>query len=135
MRSPFGMRPNPTTGDRRLHEGIDLAVPTGTPVHAVAPGVVRRTWTDDPINGHAVSVDHGDGWTSSYVHLSRMFVEQGQRVLRGQPLGLSGGEPGTPGAGRSTGPHLHFGVRYQGRAVDPVPLIDWRRYGVTLAPR
>ena len=108
--SPFGWRWG------RLHEGIDIAVSRGTPVRAAAPGrVVYARWGGG--YGYLVEVDHGSGVTTRYAHNSRIVVREGQYVARGQVLALSGK------TGHSTGPHLHFEIRYRGRAVDPLPFL------------
>jgi murein DD-endopeptidase MepM/ murein hydrolase activator NlpD len=135
--SPYGPRVNAITGRDQFHTGIDIGIPMGTPVVSIAPGRVVSVLRDDPISGHAVVVEHAQGWggvpgpiRSSYVHLSMIRVVKGEEVPQGMPLGRSGGAPGTPGAGRSTGPHLHLGMRSQAPdgtwvAFDPVPMIDW----------
>lgn len=130
--SPFGPRVHPITGETSTHKGLDLALPQGTPIRPIAPGRVVRVWLDDPINGTAVRVDHGGGWASSYVHLSELAVQPGTWVTPAAPLGRSGGAPGTWGAGRSTGPHLHLAVWHNGTAVDPLPVIHWHPF--TLEP-
>lgn len=108
--SPFGWRWG------RLHEGVDIAVARGTPVRAAAPGrVVYARWGGG--YGYLVEVDHGSGVTTRYAHNSRIVVREGQYVGRGQVLAFSGG------TGHSTGPHLHFEIRYRGRAVDPLPFL------------
>ncbi|MBE3599234.1 MAG: peptidoglycan DD-metalloendopeptidase family protein [Limnochordaceae bacterium] len=105
--SPFGWRWG------RMHEGIDIAVNTGTPVRAAAPGrVVYARWGGS--YGYLVSVDHGDGVETRYAHNSRIVVREGQAVRRGQVLAYSGN------TGNSTGPHVHFEVRFRGRAVNPL---------------
>ena len=111
--SPFGWRVHPVTGGRRFHEGVDLAVSVGTPVHAVGAGRVVRA-REDGVNGKYVVVDHGFGVTTAYCHGSTLRVSAGQQVTRGQVVMDSGS------TGRSTGPHLHFGLRIDGRATDPI---------------
>lgn len=112
--SGFGYRQHPVLGQRKLHEGIDIALPVGTPVHAAGDGVVVRS-RHDAINGHYVKLDHGHGVSSAYCHGDLRRVEQGARVGRGDHVMDSGN------TGRSTGPHLHFGLRVRGRPVDPAP--------------
>lgn len=112
--SPFGHRQHPTLHTRKLHEGVDIAVPVGTPVRAAAAGRVARA-TEDAVNGRYVSVDHGHGVRTAYCHGEALHVERGQPVDRGQHVMDSGN------TGRSTGPHLHFGLRIGGRPVDPGP--------------
>ena len=125
MTQRFGENPAdyPATGG---HTGWDWATPTGTVVLAAADGVVTLAGSDPawPGRGWHVVINHGDGWQSYVMHLSDLYVMPLERVEAGQPIGASGGAPGTPGAGYSTGPHLHFDVRYQGVPVDCGPLID-----------
>ena len=105
--SPFGMRWG------RMHEGIDIAVPTGTPVHAAASGsVIYAAWMTG--YGNLVVLDHGNGLATAYAHNSSLLVSLGQRVSQGQAISLSGS------TGNSTGPHVHFEVRVNGIAVDPL---------------
>jgi murein DD-endopeptidase MepM/ murein hydrolase activator NlpD len=123
--SPFGPRVHPTTGRVRHHGGLDLALPQGTPLRPIASGRVVRVWVDDPTEGTGVVLDHGGGWTSTYLHLSELRVTPGAWLTPASPLGRSGGAPGTWGAGRSTGPHLHLAVSVNGRPVDPAQVITW----------
>jgi len=105
--SPFG----PRWG--RMHEGIDIAVPTGTPVVAAAAGrVISSGWSGG--YGNLVVVDHGGGVATAYAHNSRLLVSPGQSVGQGTTLALAGS------TGNSTGPHVHFEVRVNGGAVDPM---------------
>ncbi|MFF3502300.1 M23 family metallopeptidase [Streptomyces sp. NPDC003247] len=110
------------------HTGQDFAVPAGTPVYAVGPGVVRVTTCGDGF-GNQVVVRHADGYFTQYAHLSRTDVRKGERVGAGQRLGLAGA------TGNVTGPHLHFEVRitpYMGSAVPPLPWL--RRKAVRVTP-
>mgnify|MGYP005838610177 CR=1 FL=1 len=101
----------------RLHEGIDIAVPRGTPVRAAASGrVVFARWGGG--YGYLVTVDHGSGVVTRYAHNSRLAVREGQWVRRGQIIAYSGN------TGNSTGPHVHFEIRFRGRAVDPRPYLN-----------
>ena len=126
--SPFGWRRHPVTGRTRHHDGVDLAVPLGTVVRAVASGVVRSVGRRSGY-GLVVEIDHTGALGSSqnrtlYAHLSSTDgrLRPGVRVGRGQPVGASGGVPGRDGL--STGPHLHFEVRdASGRPLDPVVLL------------
>lgn len=97
---------------RSPHTGADYAVPQGTPVLAVEDAVVALAG-EFFFSGNAVFLDHGNGLISMYFHLHEVFVEQGDEVSRGRRIGTVGS------TGRSTGPHLHFGVRWQGERVDP----------------
>jgi murein DD-endopeptidase MepM/ murein hydrolase activator NlpD len=112
--SPFGMRVNPVTHVFTLHAGIDIGVPSGTTVAAAAEGRVIVAGWDDGGCGNMVVIDHGGRLATQYCHLSQIFVGVGQDVQRGQAIAASGS------TGHSTGPHLHFGVRVNGRAVDPM---------------
>lgn len=106
--------------DRKTHrhQGIDYAVPVGTPVRAPAAGIVDFAGQRGAY-GNAIYINFGGGTTGRYAHLSKFNVKPGDRVEAGDIIGLTGGEPGTPGAGRSTGPHLHEEIRINGRPVDP----------------
>lgn len=101
------------------HQGLDYAVPSGTPVDALNRGTVLLA---RPLyfEGNCVVVDHGQGLLSLYMHLSEFKVKEGEQVSRGQELGLSGG------TGRATGPHLHIAVRWQGTYLNPATLITLR---------
>ena len=101
---------------RSPHTGADYAVPQGTPVLAVDDAVVALAG-EFFFSGNAVFLDHGNGLISMYFHLHEMFVEQGDEVSRGRRIGTAGS------TGRSTGPHLHFGIRWQGERVDPALLL------------
>jgi murein DD-endopeptidase MepM/ murein hydrolase activator NlpD len=110
--SPFGHRSDPIAGLRAMHEGIDFNAPTGTPVVAAADGVVV-TAEYHPEFGNMIDIDHGDGLTSRYAHLSRSDVKPGRLIKRDEVIGAVGS------TGRSTGSHLHFEVRMQGVAQNP----------------
>ena len=116
VNSGFGPRLSPWTREPEYHAGIDLAAAAGTPVKASAAGVVRFAGVADGY-GNSVILDHGAGVESRYGHLQTVGVARGQRVERGQPIGLSGN------SGRSTAPHLHYEVRVDGRPVDPRRLV------------
>lgn len=143
LSSLWGPRRDPVTGEPgEHHNGIDVPLAHGTPVQAVADGVVRKvTALDDPYNGGSVRVKHAGGWQTSYVHLSAVAVQPGQAVRAGDVLGLSGGTPGLPGAGKSTGPHLHFVVWRPSpdgssiEDVDPLGALDWTGWEVYLRTR
>ncbi len=111
--SEFGLRPNPFGGrSYEVHEGLDFAGPVGKPILAAAEGVVVKA-TYDGGYGHHVIIDHGYGYETLYAHLSRLQVEVGDRLQRGEIVGLLGS------TGRSSGPHLHYGIYRNGRAVNP----------------
>jgi murein DD-endopeptidase MepM/ murein hydrolase activator NlpD len=114
MTSGFGMRTHPVLGGRRSHKGVDLGAPTGTPIHAAADGIVSRAdWFSS--YGLYVSIEHGGEIQTRYAHMSRLNVAKGQRVRKGDVIGFVGS------TGRSTGPHLHYEVRINNQAVNPVP--------------
>jgi murein DD-endopeptidase MepM/ murein hydrolase activator NlpD len=118
LTSGFGVRSDPFRGRAAMHGGIDLAGPVGTPVYATADGVVARSEWNNGGYGNLVEINHGQGIETRYGHLSRMLAQPGQRVRRGDLIGLMGS------TGRSTGSHLHYEVRIDGRAVNPVPFIQ-----------
>ncbi|MDP3965119.1 MAG: peptidoglycan DD-metalloendopeptidase family protein [bacterium] len=105
------------------HDAIDIRAKQGTPVKAAASGYVARAISpqDSGLGLSWIMIIHANGLSTLYLHMSDVKVEEDQFVARGQVIGLSGGMPGTPGAGRqTTGPHLHFGVRLNGIPVDPL---------------
>ena len=113
LTSRFGMRTHPLLGLRRAHTGIDLAAPTGTPVFATARGTVTAaSWQGG--YGLLVAVSHGAGLQTRYAHLSRIAVYPGQSVKAGDLIGHVGS------TGRSTGPHLHYELRQNGQALNPL---------------
>ncbi|MDT7934188.1 MAG: M23 family metallopeptidase [Sphingomonadaceae bacterium] len=114
--SGFGVRYDPFNGGAAMHAGVDLAGPHGQPILAAADGViVRAGWANG--YGNMIEVDHGRGMTTRYGHLSRIQVKLGDRVRGGDQIGKLGS------TGRSTGPHLHYEVRVDGNAVDPMPYL------------
>jgi murein DD-endopeptidase MepM/ murein hydrolase activator NlpD len=102
---------------RRPHLGLDIAAPTGTPVVAAADGVVALTHEDMFFTGKTVLIDHGLGVGTTYIHMSAITVKKGQRVRRGQLIGRIGK------TGRSTGPHLHWGLTWRGVRLDPATVV------------
>lgn len=116
--SPFGWRIHPVYGDRRFHYGIDLSASSGTPIVAVRDGTVKVA-TYSSSAGYYVNVDHGDGFMSRYLHMTHYIVSPGQKVSAGQVIGYVGS------TGTSTGPHLHFGLYYNGAAVNPADYIKF----------
>ncbi|MBR4017504.1 MAG: peptidoglycan DD-metalloendopeptidase family protein [Oscillospiraceae bacterium] len=116
--SPFGDREHPVPGEiATYHHGVDLAAPQGTPVVASRSGTVTVA-TYEEHSGNYVIVDHLDGYTSRYLHLQKFIVSEGQFVMAGQIIGYCGS------TGVSTGPHLHFGIYHNGKAVDPADYIS-----------
>ena len=114
--SYFGHRADPFTGRKAFHRGIDFAGPAGAQVVAVASGVV--TYSKERFGyGKTVEVNHGGGYVTRYAHNQKVLVAVGDTVQKGQPIALIGS------TGRSTGPHLHFEVLKQGRAVDPMSFV------------
>jgi len=110
--SGFGWRIDPFTGEQAMHEGIDFIAETGTPIHAAAAGIVV-TVERHPQYGNLVEIDHGNELITRYAHASKVLVKQGALVKRGQKIAEVGS------TGRSTGPHLHFEVRFKGIAQNP----------------
>lgn len=112
VKSEFGRRQSPWTGKPEQHDGMDIGASPGTPVEAPAVGKVLLAGSGGDYGRH-VMLDHGNGVRSLYGHLRKLDVKSGQRVERGQVVGLVGS------SGRSTGPHLHYQVMVQGKPVDP----------------
>lgn len=110
--SGFGLRVHPVLGQEAWHYGTDLAVEPGTPIRAMADGLVVFS-REDAVNGKFVKLDHGYGLTSAYVHNSKLTVKEGRRVKKGQLIASSGA------TGRATGPHLHFQIELDNRPIDP----------------
>ena len=110
--SSFGWRIDPITGQNAMHEGIDFLVDTGTPVHAAAAGLVVVAQFH-PQYGYVIDIDHGNDFVTRYAHNSKLLVKPGDLVQRGAVIAESGS------TGRSTGPHVHFEVRYKGVAQNP----------------
>ncbi|MBD1400647.1 peptidoglycan DD-metalloendopeptidase family protein [Pelovirga terrestris] len=106
-------RKHPITGQVQPHNGVDFAMPTGTPILATGDGVVTRVM-NHPYAGKYVEVQHGSQYLTRYLHLHRILVKRGQTVKRGERIALSGN------TGRSTGPHLHFELHVHGRPVNPI---------------
>lgn len=111
--SRFGLRRHPLLGGLRLHSGVDLAAPTGTPIRATSDGIVSKaSWAGG--YGLMVAMDNGSGVQTRFGHMSQIAVLPGQRVRTGDVIGFVGS------TGRSTGPHLHYEVRINGRPVNPL---------------
>ncbi len=122
--SRFGTRVDPVHGTRTMHQGLDIAAREGTPVVAALAGTVERAGSAGTY-GNLVVLRHDDGSETRYAHLSAISVRVGERVGAGAPIGAVGS------TGRSTGPHLHFEVRRDGRPVDPWVLIEGTDSGQT----
>ena len=113
--SPFGYRTDPFTGKRTMHNGIDLAAHNAL-VCSMLDGTVERVGYDSR-SGNFVTIRHGD-FRISYCHLSRILASQGQSILAGFPIGITGS------TGRSTGEHLHITAKYKGKVFNPMILIE-----------
>jgi murein DD-endopeptidase MepM/ murein hydrolase activator NlpD len=118
--SGFGDRSDPFDGHQAIHMGVDFAAPEGTPVTAVADGVVTFTGVRTGY-GNVVEIDHGNGYMTRYAHNSAIDAKEGDRVHAGQTIANVGS------TGRSTGPHCHFEVWYNGRAVNPMAYVKSTR--------
>ena len=111
--SPFGYRWHPTTGEWSMHKGVDFGAYKGTPIYASRSGTVTTAkWSNTA--GNYVSINHQDGYSSIYMHMTHYVVGAGEYVKAGQLIGYVGS------TGRSTGPHLHFGISYKGEYVNPI---------------
>jgi murein DD-endopeptidase MepM/ murein hydrolase activator NlpD len=121
LTSSFGVRSDPFRGTRAMHAGLDIPGPVGTPVYATADGVVARSGRYGAY-GNLIEVNHGKGIQTRYGHLSRILVASNVKVKRGQLIGMMGS------TGRSTGPHLHYEVRVDGRAINPMPFLQTTDY-------
>lgn len=114
--SSFGWRSDPFRGTQAFHEGLDFSAPSGTPIQAAADGQVRFAgWHAQ--YGNMIDLDHGNGVTSRYAHASELLVKEGDTVKVGQDIALVGS------TGRSTGPHLHFEIRFLGVAQNPLRFV------------
>lgn len=111
--SLYGMRNHPILGIWRMHEGVDLTAPAGTAVYATGNGTVSQSQVRNGY-GELVEIDHGFGYKTRYAHLSARFVKPGDKVTRGQVIGEVGN------TGVSSGPHLHYEVRYRDNTVNPI---------------
>jgi murein DD-endopeptidase MepM/ murein hydrolase activator NlpD len=126
--SGYGVRSDPFRGYAAMHAGLDLAGPMGTAIYATADGIVSfASWMRG--YGNLVEIEHGKGIETRYGHLSQILVRPNQRVKRGELIARMGS------TGRSTGSHLHYEVRLDGRAVNPVPYIQSADYLVAMQER
>ena len=117
LTSPFGMRLHPVLKYNRMHNGIDMAAPQGTPIYATRAGKVTKASYQAGGAGNYVSINHLDGFSSIYMHMTHYVVKQDQTVSAGQIIGYVGS------TGISTGAHLHFGISYAGTYVNPLAYI------------
>jgi murein DD-endopeptidase MepM/ murein hydrolase activator NlpD len=117
MSSGFGVRRDPFTGSTAMHNGLDFRGPTGAPIHAAADGKITFVGRRSGY-GNVIEISHGNGLTTRYAHMSKFRAKRGQKVEAGDVIGALGS------TGRSTGPHLHFEVRINNRAVNPRPFLE-----------
>jgi len=127
--SGFGVRSDPFHAGAAMHPGIDLAGSYGTPIYATADGTVLRAGWNSGGYGNLVEIDHGRGITTRYGHMSAILVQPGQHIVRGQQVGRMGS------TGRSTGNHLHYEVRIDGKAVNPIPFMKSTDYVLAMQRR
>jgi murein DD-endopeptidase MepM/ murein hydrolase activator NlpD len=128
LSSNFGVRADPFDGQRKFHQGVDIAAAAGTPIHAVAPGRVVFSGIK-PGYGNLIEVDHGGGWVTRYGHNSKNLVNVGDQVDAGRQIGMVGR------TGRASGDHLHFEARQDGRAVDPKMFLAATAKGTRLSSK
>ncbi len=126
--SGFGVRYDPFNGNAAMHAGVDLAGNYGDPIYAASDGVVSNAgWSG--AYGNMIEIGHGKGIATRYGHLSRIMVRPGESVKKGEQIGRMGS------TGRSTGTHLHYEVRIDGRAVNPVPYLEASNYVLAIQER
>ena len=113
LNSSFGYRKDPIDNVTRFHQGQDITVKTGTPIYAPANGIVKRAYYAGGFGNH-IKLDHGNGYTTLFAHLSKIKVKHGQEVTRGEIIGLTGN------TGRSTAPHLHYEIHHYGEPQNPL---------------
>ena len=126
--SSFGVRSDPFRGTAAMHAGVDIPGALGTPIYATADGVISHAGRQGGY-GNLVQINHGRGIETRYGHLSKILVADNTRVRRGQIIGLMGS------TGRSTGSHLHYEVRVDGKAVNPIPFLQTGEYLVAVQDR
>lgn len=125
LTSNFGVRSDPFNGGARMHKGIDIPGPVGTPIYATADGIVSRAgWASG--YGNLVQISHGGGMETRYGHMSKLIVAPNAYVRRGQQIGMMGS------TGRSTGSHLHYEVRVDGAAINPIPFVAGPDYLIAM---
>tara|TARA_Y100000768_G_scaffold387342_1_gene378320 strand:- start:839 stop:1747 length:909 start_codon:yes stop_codon:yes gene_type:complete len=113
LNSSFGYRKDPIDNVTRFHQGQDITVKSGTPIYSPADGVVKRAYYAGGFGNH-IKLDHGNGYTTLFAHLSKIKVKHGQKVSRGEVIGLTGN------TGRSTAPHLHYEIHHYGESKNPL---------------
>ena len=113
LNSSFGYRKDPIDNVTRFHQGQDITVKTGTPIYSPADGIVKRAYYAGGFGNH-IKLDHGNGYTTLFAHLSKIKVKHGQKVSRGEVIGLTGN------TGRSTAPHLHYEIHHYGESKNPL---------------
>lgn len=116
----YGYRVHPLFFTRHLHTGVDFATAIGTPVYATADGVVNAASFSTSGYGYLVKIDHSLGFMTYYAHLNKIVVQKGMFVKRGQLIAYSGN------TGQSTGPHLHYEIRFLGNVIDPKNFMEWK---------
>jgi murein DD-endopeptidase MepM/ murein hydrolase activator NlpD len=121
LSSPFGYRRHPYDGTFRLHAGVDIAAEAGAPVRAPAPGLVVFSGYKEGY-GKVIVVNHGYGISTVFGHMSKLFLNQGTRIKRGETIGEVGS------TGHATGPHLHYEIRKNGIPVNPVTFLSRNRF-------
>lgn len=114
--SGYGMRTHPVTGKQTMHSGVDMGAASGTPILAVADGVVESSGELGNC-GNGVRINHSGGYMSVYCHSSKLLVKVGQSVKSGETIALVGS------TGMSTGPHLHLGMKLNGEWIDPKTVV------------
>ena len=113
LNSSFGYRKDPIDNVMRFHQGQDITVKSGTPIYSPADGIVKRAYYAGGFGNH-IKLDHGNGYTTLFAHLSKIKVKHGQKVSRGEIIGLTGN------TGRSTAPHLHYEIHHYGESKNPL---------------
>jgi len=126
--STFGVRTDPFRGTAAMHPGVDIPGAIGTPIYATADGIISRAGLTGGY-GNMVEINHGRGLMTRYGHMSKVLVAANTRVHRGQMIGLMGS------TGRSTGPHLHYEVRVDGKAINPIPFLQSGDYLTAIQDR
>ncbi len=112
--SGYGWRSDPFTKARKMHKGMDFTAPTGTPIYASGNGIAKRVDNRASGFGNHIEIEHGYGYRTIYAHLSKYNIKAGQKVKRGDLIGFVGN------TGRSAGPHLHYEVHKNGKAINPI---------------